>query len=167
MFICIGLKLKNFLYHMDIIYCKNKIYYTNNLYTSISILLGKKLITISIILISLLFFRNLIFCLNSWTIAWYLLIGCHIFLVIKQNDRYNNKFNSAVCSMIILLMLRLSLLLRPHNILVPAVLVYTCKLLQFKSWNTLTVTILHYWLSLMFFFYQVNHLWSFSFCYNI
>ncbi|XP_027844356.2 GPI ethanolamine phosphate transferase 2 [Aphis gossypii] len=99
---------------------------------------------------------NLIFCLNSWTIAWYLLIGCHIFLVIKQNDRYNNKFNSAVCSMIILLMLRLSLLLRPHNILVPAVLVYTCKLLQFKSWNTLTVTILHYWLSLMFFFYQGN-----------
>ncbi|KAE9541089.1 hypothetical protein AGLY_004334 [Aphis glycines] len=99
---------------------------------------------------------NLIFCLNSWTIAWYLLIGCHIFLVIKQNDRYNNKFNSAVCSMIILLMLRLSLLLRPHNILVPAVLVYTCKLLQFKSWNILTITILHYWLSLMFFFYQGN-----------
>lgn len=154
-FICIGLKLKNFLYHMDIIYCKNNIYYTNNLYTSISILLDK---TINYYTYHYYFFRKFIFCLNSWTIAWYLLIGCHIFLVIKQSDRYNNKFNSAVCSMIILLMLRLSLLLRPHNILVPGVLVYTCKLLQFKSWNTLTITILHYWLSLMFFFYQVNHL---------
>ncbi|XP_001947092.2 GPI ethanolamine phosphate transferase 2 isoform X1 [Acyrthosiphon pisum] len=99
---------------------------------------------------------KLTFSLHSWTIAWYLLIGCHTFLVIKQTNRNNNKFNSAVCSIIILLILRLSLLLRPHNILVPAVLVYTCKLLQFKIWNTLTTTTLHYWLSLMFFFYQGN-----------
>ncbi|XP_016662994.1 GPI ethanolamine phosphate transferase 2 isoform X2 [Acyrthosiphon pisum] len=85
-----------------------------------------------------------------------LLYHMDIIYFIKQTNRNNNKFNSAVCSIIILLILRLSLLLRPHNILVPAVLVYTCKLLQFKIWNTLTTTTLHYWLSLMFFFYQGN-----------
>ncbi|XP_025410553.1 GPI ethanolamine phosphate transferase 2-like isoform X2 [Sipha flava] len=96
---------------------------------------------------------KLIFCLNTWTITWYLLVGFHIVSVIKHN---NNKWNNAVCILIVLLILRLSLLLRPHNILLPAVLVFTCKLIRLKNWNTLTMTIIHYWLSLIFFFYQGN-----------
>ncbi|VVC29976.1 Hypothetical protein CINCED_3A001194 [Cinara cedri] len=99
---------------------------------------------------------KLIFGLRSWTITWYLLIGCHIIAFIKQANQNNCKWNNAVCSLIVLLLLRLSLLLRPHNLLVPAVLVYTCKLIKLKHRNTLTMTILHYWLSLMFFFYQGN-----------
>lgn len=100
-------------------------------------------------------FRKLIFCLNSWTIAWYLLIVCHVVTVIKQTNQIRNKWNFAVCSLIILFMLRLALFLRPYNILLPSILVYTCKLIRLKNWNTLTTTILHYWLSLLFFFYQV------------
>lgn len=96
------------------------------------------------------------FGLRSWTVTWYLLIGCHIIEFIKQANQNNSKWNNAVCSLIVLLLLRMSLLLRPHNLLVPVVLVYTCKLIKLKNWNTLTMTILHYWLSLLFFFYQVN-----------
>lgn len=99
---------------------------------------------------------KVIFCLRSWTIAWYLLVGCYIVSAVKQTYQNNRKWNNVVCSWIVLLMLRLSLLLRPHNILVPAVLVYTCKLIRLKKWNTLTISILHYWLSLLFFFYQGN-----------
>lgn len=105
-----------------------------------------------------LIFRKPIFCLHSWTIAWYLLVVCHVVSVVKQtNNQFNNKWNNAVCSLIVLFMLRLSLFLRPHNILLPSILVYTCKLIRLKNWNTLTTTILHYWLSLIFFFYQVSY----------
>lgn len=108
-------------------------------------------------MISFGFYRTLIFCLRSWSIAWYLLAVCFMISIIKQTNQYDRKWIYTVCSLIILLMLRLSLYLRPHNILVPAVLVYTCKFIKLENWDTLTTTILYYWLSLIFFFYQVSH----------
>ncbi|XP_050441011.1 GPI ethanolamine phosphate transferase 2 isoform X2 [Adelges cooleyi] len=98
----------------------------------------------------------LVFPLSSWSWAWYILAGCRLLSVIIQSKHYNQKWDNSVCSLIVLLLLRVALLLRPHNMLIPYVLVFTCKLLRLEKWSVLTITILHYWLSLIFFFYQGN-----------
>ncbi|XP_050524039.1 GPI ethanolamine phosphate transferase 2 [Daktulosphaira vitifoliae] len=99
---------------------------------------------------------KLMFSLSSWTIAWYLLVINHFVLIFMQSEKNCQKWKHLNWSFIILLLLRVSLLSRPHNLLIPFILVYTCDLIRNKMYSLTTITILHYWLSLLFFFYQGN-----------